>query len=77
MTSGVFPLSGALYPNQNAFFMVQDTYTLRPDLINTARLGVSRNVALFANQARDQGNILDSIGIPNTKDGRGVIGVGI
>jgi hypothetical protein len=74
---GIMPLSGAFYPNQNELWMVQQTFTLRPNLINTVRLGASRNLALFANQARTQGDILDPLGIPNTDDGRGVIAVSL
>jgi len=74
---GIMPLSGAFYPNQNELLMAQHTFTLRPNLINTIRAGASRNLALFANQARTQGDILDPLGIPNTDDGRGVIAVSI
>jgi hypothetical protein len=74
---GIMPLSGAFYPNQNELLMAQHTFTLRPNLINTIRVGASRNLALFSNQARTQGDILDPLGIPNTDDGRGVIAVGI
>ena len=74
---GIMPLSGALYPNQDELAMMQHTYTLRPNLINTIRFGISRSEALFANEGRSQGDILDPLGIPNTKDGRGVIAVGI
>jgi hypothetical protein len=74
---GVFPLSGAFYPNSNTFMMLQHTYTPRPNLVNTARVGGTRNLALFANEGSTHGNILNELGIPNTKDGRGVIGVGI
>ena len=70
---GIMPYSGAIYPNQDEMAMMQHTWTPRPDLVNTLRFGILRNEALYANQGRTLGDILDPIGIPNTKDGRGVI----
>ncbi len=74
-TPGIFPLSGASYPNGAKLAMMQHTWTIRPVLINTFRFGILRNEALQANQARDLGNLSNAIGIPNTEDGRGVSGV--
>lgn len=74
---GIMPFSGAFYPNQAAMAMMQHTWTPRPDLVNTIRFGILRNEALFANEGRTLGDILDPLGIPNTKDGRGVIAVGL
>ncbi|MBI3682469.1 MAG: carboxypeptidase regulatory-like domain-containing protein [Acidobacteria bacterium] len=74
---GLFPVSGAIYPNESQFFMVQHTYTVRPTLINTLRAGVVRNLALFSNEARDLGSILPGAGITNTFDTRGITGIGI
>lgn len=74
---GVFPLSGAFYPNELQFGMVQHTWTLGPALVNTLRLGISRNVALFSNEGRAVGDILGPLGIRNTLDTRGVTAQGI
>ena len=69
---GAFPLSGAFYPNQFAMWMAQHTYTISPKLVSTIRLGVSRNQALFSNEAREVGDILTPLGITGTFDTRGV-----
>ena len=69
---GSFPLSGAFFPNQFAMWMTQHTYTISPSLVNTFRLGVSRNQALFSNEAREVGDILTPLGITGTFDVRGV-----
>ncbi len=74
---GLFPLAGAFYPNTMTLAMVQHTWTARPTLVNTLRLGVSRNMALFANEGRTAGSILPGIGIANTPDTRGVSSVGL
>jgi len=74
---GLFPYSGASYPNSSDFIMVQHTWTLSPTFINTARAGFTRSVALFGNQGVALGHILGEIGIPNTFDDRGITGVGI
>ena len=69
---GAFPLSGAFYPNQMWMWMAQHTYTISPKLVSTFRLGVSRNQALFSNEAREVGDILTPLGITGTFDTRGV-----
>jgi hypothetical protein len=74
---GIFPLSGAQYPNTTTLVMMQHTWTLSPALVNTVRIGFNRNMALFGNEGRSAGQILDQIGIVNTKDGRGVSSVGL
>jgi hypothetical protein len=74
---GAFPLSGAFYPNELQFGMVQHTWTMSPILVNTLRFGASRNVALFSNEGRDRGDILGGLGINNTFDTRGVTAQGI
>ena len=74
---GLFPLSGSFFPNQSDLIMIQHTWTLNPTLINTARIGFLRNVALFANQGSALGHILGDIGIHNTFDDRGVSAVAI
>jgi len=71
------PYAGAFYPNQTQLGMVQHTWTVSPALVNTVRLGVSRNVALFSNEGVQLGPILETeIGIRNTLDKRGISGVG-
>ncbi len=74
---GAFPLSGAFYPNQFAMWMMQHTYTLSPKWVSTIRLGISRNQALFSNEAREVGDILTPLGITGTFDTRGVFAQGI
>ncbi|MDE0103595.1 MAG: TonB-dependent receptor [Bryobacterales bacterium] len=74
---GAFPLSGAFYPNEFAMWMIQHTYTISPKWISTLRLGVSRNQALFSNEAREVGDILTPLGITGTFDTRGVFAQGI
>ena len=69
---GPFPLSGAFYPNELQLGMVQHTWTVSPSIVNTLRFGASRNVALFSNEGRNHGDILDPLGINNTFDTRGV-----
>ncbi len=69
---GAFPLSGAFYPNEFAMWMAQHTYSLSPKWVSTMRLGVSRNQALFSNEAREVGDILTPLGITGTFDTRGV-----
>lgn len=69
---GSFPLSGAFYPNQFWMWMAQHTYTISPKWVSTIRLGVSRNQALFSNEAREVGDILTPLGITGTFDTRGV-----
>ena len=74
---GAFPLSGAFYPNEFAMWMIQHTYTISPKWISTLRLGISRNQALFSNEAREVGDILTPLGITGTFDTRGVFSQGI
>ena len=74
---GAFPLSGAFYPNQMVMGMFQHTYTISPKWVSTIRLGVSRNQALFSNEAREVGDILTPLGITGTFDTRGVFSQGI
>jgi hypothetical protein len=69
---GSFPLSGAFFPNQFWMAMGQHTYTISPSLVQTLRVGVSRNQALFSNEGRDFGDILTPLGITGTFDTRGV-----
>lgn len=71
------PYAGAFYPNEVQLGMLQHTWTLTPALVNTVRVGVSRNVALFSNEGQVLGPILEEqIGIRNTLDKRGIVGVG-
>ncbi|MDX1981945.1 MAG: carboxypeptidase-like regulatory domain-containing protein [Bryobacteraceae bacterium] len=74
---GLFPLSGASYPNETHFAMVQHTWTISPSLVNVARAGFTRQLALFGNEGASVGNITPGLGINNTFDTRGVTSVGI
>ncbi len=77
INDGIFPVSGASYPNSSTLAMVQHTWTLSPTLINTARIGFTRDEALFTNQGISAGHILGGIGITNTLDDRGVTSVSL
>lgn len=72
---GIFPLTGAFYPNTTTLAMLQHTWTLGPSLVNTARAGFTRNMALFANQGRTAGTALNPL--TNTFDARGVPSVSL
>ena len=77
VNAGIFPVSGASYPNSSTLAMVQHTWTLSPTLVNTARIGFTRDEALFTNQGVSVGHILEGIGITNTLDDRGVTAVSL
>ncbi len=77
INSGTFPLSGAAYPNTSTLAMVQHTWTISPTLVNTARIGFTRNEALFTNQGITAGDILGGLGVKNTLDDRGISAVGL
>jgi len=76
-TGGLFPLSGALFPNGSDLIVVQHTWTIAAALINTARIGFVRNVALDGNQGVAAGHILGQVGIRNTFDDRGISGISL
>ena len=75
VTGGLFPLTGSFFPNSSQLIVVQHTWTISPRLINTARIGFVRNVALDANQGSAIGHILAQVGITNTFDDRGITGI--
>jgi len=72
VAAGLFPLTGSFFPNKTHLAMAQHTYVLGPSIVNTLRVGFSRNLAFFGNEARDQGNLAERIGVTNTFDKRGV-----
>src|SRR5262249_44460271 len=69
---GLFPLSGLLYQNGSTLAMIQHSWSLNADAVNTLRFGFLRNVAVGRNEANGLGPILSQIGISNTVDSRGV-----
>jgi hypothetical protein len=73
----LFPLAGTSFPNSSDLIMLQHTWTIRPTLVNTARIGFVRNVALDGNEGASVGHLLDTIGITNTFDDRGISGIGL
>lgn len=77
VNAGTFPLSGAAYPNTSTLAMLQHTWSLSPALVNTARIGFTRNQALYTNQGITAGHILGSLGIANTLDDRGISSVSL
>ena len=77
VNGATFPLAGSFYPNEMQLGMVQHTYAITPTLVNTLRVGASRNVALFSNEGRDSGDLLTPLGITNTFDVRGITAQGI
>jgi hypothetical protein len=74
---GLFPLSGLLYQNESTLAMVQHSWSLSPNLLNSLRFGFLRNAAVGGNEASELGPILDQIGITNTFDRNGVTAVNL
>ncbi|MCL4401189.1 MAG: carboxypeptidase-like regulatory domain-containing protein, partial [Acidobacteria bacterium] len=74
---GLFPLSGALFPNTSDLIMAQHTWMISPRFINTARVGFNRSVALNGNEGAPLGDLLGTVGITNVIDPRGISGIGI
>lgn len=77
VNSGTFPLSGAAYPNSSTLAVIQHTWTISPNLVNTARVGFVRSQALYTNEGITAGSILGGIGVKNTLDDRGVSAVSL
>jgi len=77
VNAGLFPLSGAFYPNDTHVAMVQHIWTLSPALVNTFRVGFARSLAIFSNEGKRAGPILNEIGIPNTLETNGVTGINL
>jgi hypothetical protein len=57
--------------------MLQHTWTLSPTFINTARIGYTRNIALYGSEGAALGHVLGAIGITGTFDDRGVSAVNL
>jgi hypothetical protein len=74
---GLFPLSGLLYQSASALAMVQHSWSMSADAVNTLRFGFLRNVAVGGNEAEGSGPILNQIGIANTFDDDGVSAVNL
>ncbi len=72
---GIMPLTGLTYPLETQLGMVQHTFTVRANLVNTLRVGMVRNLSLQGNQGRDSGVLLPQIGIQNAYDDRGITGI--
>jgi hypothetical protein len=75
--AGLFPLSGMLYQNESTLAMVQHSWAINAQSVNTLRFGFLRNVAIGTNEAQEQGPILDQIGITNTFDRNGVSAINL
>jgi hypothetical protein len=69
---GLYPLSGLLYNNQASLVILAHTWTINPNLVNALRIAFVRSIAIGGNEARDLGPILNSLGIQNTVDDRGI-----
>ena len=76
IVEAIMPYAGVFYPSETQMVMAQHTWTASPALVNTARIGLSRNLALNSNEGRTLGPVLDQIGIRNTLDKRGITGIG-
>jgi hypothetical protein len=74
---GLFPLSGLLYQNEGTLAMLQHSWSLSANAVNTLRFGFLRNFAVGGNEGRDLGPILQQIGITNTFDANGVSAVNL
>jgi hypothetical protein len=72
---GLYPLSGFLYVNNAQLAMLHHVWSLSPKSVNTLRIGFVRNAAIGANQAIDQGPILQEIGVMNTFGESGVTAI--
>jgi len=75
--AGLYPLSGLLYTSKADVAILQHTWTVSPYSVNIARIAFVRAIAVGANQAEDQGSILDSVGIMNTFDNHGISGINL
>ncbi len=73
--AGLYPLSGLLYSDKAEVAILQHTWTVGPYAVNTARIAFVRTIAVGGNQA--QNPILDSVGIVNTFDTRGISGINL
>jgi hypothetical protein len=69
---GLFPSSGVLFDNQSGLVMLAHTWTINARMVNSLRVAFLRSIAIGGNAARNQGPLLDSIGIQNAADNRGV-----
>jgi len=74
---GLYPLSGLLYVNGSDLFMLQHVWTIRPNAVNSLRIGFLRNTAIGGNEGQDLGPILESIGISNTFETDGVTAINL
>lgn len=75
VNKGLFPDSGAFYPERTQIGMMQHTWTMRPTMVATARIGFSRSSVLSANEGSQLGAVLPGLGIENTLDPRGITGI--
>jgi hypothetical protein len=73
--AGLYPLSGLLYSDKADVAILQHTWTVGPHAVNTARIAFVRTIAVGGNQAQDP--ILNSAGIVNTFDTRGISGINL
>jgi hypothetical protein len=74
---GLFPLSGLSYENGSTLAMVQHSWSLSPNALNSFRFGFLRNVAVGSNAAQERGPLLDQIGITNAIDPNGISAVNL
>lgn len=75
--AGLYPLSGLLYTSKADMAILEHTWTVSPYAVNIARIAFVRAIAVGANQAEDQGPLLDSVGIMNTFDNHGISGINL
>jgi hypothetical protein len=74
---GLYPLSGLLYSDKAALAMLQHTWSVTPHAVNTIPIAFVRTIAVGGNEAQDQGPILDSAGIMNAFDNRGISAINL
>src|SRR4051794_23178261 len=73
----LFPVAGASYPLEAWLGVIQDTLSITPNLVNIARIGYSRSSEFSAGEGEGGPAISTALGITNTLDPHGVLGVSL
>jgi hypothetical protein len=69
---GLFPFTGLQYVNRSGLAMLQHTWSISPNLVNSLRAGFVSNTATGGSQGLSLGPSLSSIGVMNTIATQGV-----
>lgn len=73
----LMPFAGSRFPLEVDYATLQHTWTLGSGLVNNLRAGFVRNSVFSGNEGASLGDVLPTIGIPNTLDTKGITGIGI